>query len=206
MHAALRAGNVPAVTGDEELLVPLAHVAAVRNAIAWAATAKGPATDEEPLDPSLTRGLAPLVAPSRPPLAAGRLRATRYRRLAGGVVDAALTGAPLVIAIRAGVPWWAAAAAHALLTVAPTALWGWTIGKRACGTRIIAAATLHRPTWLLAVVRWATAAAPLVVGAAVGVEPDLLAGLVLLVHAPILKDLRSVPDRAARTLVVEANR
>ncbi|MEZ5272753.1 MAG: RDD family protein [Ilumatobacteraceae bacterium] len=202
LHSVLRAGEVPAAITGDELVVAAGHRQEVDDAMRWVLAGDGPPPDEDD-DPSLRRGLGPLVPPSRPPLRDGRRQATRYRRLAAGAVDALLLAVPALLALKAGAVPWVVVALHAAVYALPTVTYGWTLGKLWTGLRVVSATALRAPSLLPALLRWAVTAAPLAVGIAVHAPGDLVALAMLAVDAPILADLRGLHDRLAGTLVVE---
>ncbi|MCB0980164.1 MAG: RDD family protein [Acidimicrobiaceae bacterium] len=204
LHSVLRAGDVPAVVSGEELVVADGHRQEVDDAIRWVLAADGPPPDEgEDDDPTLRKGLGPLVPPSRPPLRDGRRQATRYRRLAAGTVDGALFAVPTLLAVKAGASPWVALALHAAVYALPTVTYGWTLGKLWTGLRLVGADTMRAPSLLHALLRWVVSAAPLAAAIALGAPGDVAALALVAVDLPILWDLRGLHDRAAGTVVVE---
>ena len=196
----LTASDVPHAVSDGELITGAAHVAEVERALVWV---RVDALDENFDDPEFRGTHAPLVQPSRPPLADGRRQATRWRRICGGVVDQILTTVPAIIAWQQDVPVVLLAAALFLATVPATALAGWSIGKLVVGTRVVAQNTLRSPGVLAASARWVVSAAPVLVVMIADLSADLVTPLLLFVYAPIVLALRGLHDYGAGTLVVE---
>jgi uncharacterized RDD family membrane protein YckC len=201
LRTVLRAGDVPFGISRGEVVAPAEHTDEILKAVAWAGV--DPTLSDEFDDPDHHPVKRPLVKPPRGPLRDGRMEATRWRRLSAGVLDEALIAAPLVLATEAGAPVWTCAVMHAVYHVAPTSLYGWSIGKLWCGLRVIDAVRLCTPDPVHSVIRWAVAAVPLMAGLLLGMTGTMLTALILVVHGPILFDLRGLHDYAAGTRVVE---
>lgn len=195
----LRSGDVPFGIVRDEVVAPAQYTEEVQRAVEWAAVE--PTREQMHDDHPRTR--APLVKPPRGPLRDGRRQATRWRRFAGGVTDEILVGIPLVLADRAGASLWTLAVIHAAYHVVPVGMFGWSIGKLWCGTRVVDRRTLLRPGVVQATTRWLVAALPFLSGLFLGLQGDWLTALLLSVYAPIVVDLRGVHDYAAGTDVVE---
>lgn len=195
----LRSGDVPFGIVRDEVVAPAEFADEVQRAVEWAAVE--PTREQMQDDHPRTR--KPLVKPPRGPLRDGRRQATRWRRFAGGVLDELLVGIPLVLADRAGASLWTLAVIHATYYVVPVGMFGWSIGKLWCGTRVVDRRTLNRPGISQTVVRWMVAALPFLSGLFLGLEGDWLTVLLMSVYAPIVVDLRGVHDYAAGTDVVE---
>lgn len=202
VRAVLRAGEVPFGIVRGEVVAGAEHTEEIEKAVAWAGvdtTADAVHFD----DPEYRSDRPPLVKPPRPPLPDGRHLAGRWRRLSGGLIDELLVGAPIVLAERAGAPAWSVASIHAVYHVAPVYLFGWSIGKLWCGTRVVELATLRRPSVWTAVVRWLVAGLPILLALFLGIAGDALTMLVAVIYAPIMFHLRGLHDLAARTVVAE---
>jgi len=154
-------------------------------------------------DPEFRSDRPPLVRPQRAALHDGRREATRWRRLTAGLIDELTVGVPTVLSHWAGAPAWTVAVLHAVYYVAPTALWGWTIGKLWCGIRVVDRRTVRTPAAWQATIRWLTAALPWLLGLGGVLGEDGVGCAVVLVHAPVMLNLRGLNDYAAGTLVVE---
>lgn len=203
LRSVLRAGEVPFGIVRGEVVAPREYTEEVEKAVEWASLDTHAVADAEFDDPDYRSDRSPVVKPPRPPLADGRHQATRWRRLCAGLLDELVVGVPTLLAHKAGAPAWTGAAIHGVYYVAPTALWGWSIGKLWCGIRVVSRRTLHTPNPVAVVVRWLVAASPMLVGLFVPVNGDMVGFLVTLVYAPILIDLRGLHDYAAGTIVVE---
>jgi uncharacterized RDD family membrane protein YckC len=203
LRSVLRAGEVPFGIVRGEVLAPGEFAEEVQKAVEWASLDTHAIADAEFDDPEYFSDRAPLVQPPRPPLRDGRRQATRWRRLCAGVLDEVIVGVPTLLAHKAGAAPWTGAAIHAMYYVAPTALWGWSVGKLWCGLRVVSRRTLHTPNPLAVLVRWLVAASPLLVGLFVPMNGDLVGFIITLVYAPILFTLRGLHDMAAGTVVVE---
>ncbi|MDQ6728675.1 MAG: RDD family protein [Actinomycetota bacterium] len=134
------------------------------------------------------------------------------QRIGGALVDGLLTSMVVVVPILLGIvtvddpqqglpPGWAFALLifGALYTVAPTALWGQTLGKVAVGTRVVTEADGSRPGWRRSSIRWG------LVGL-VGRIPYVGIFVSLVVTASLVLDVRrrGLHDKAAGTIVVRA--
>jgi uncharacterized RDD family membrane protein YckC len=204
VRALLRAGDVPVAIIDGHLVTGPAWAEDVDAALDWVLAVRSPATDDDnETDPELRTGRGPLVPPSRPPLPDGRRQATRWRRLAGGMIDEVVLGVPLALAIRADAAVWLILAVHFVYYALPSASHGWTLGKLVLDTRLVDRRTLRTPSPLAVGVRWCVMAAPLAIALVLGSRYDLRVALALAVYLPIMWDLRGLHDRAAGTLVVE---
>jgi uncharacterized RDD family membrane protein YckC len=203
LRSVLRAGDVPFGIVRGEVVAPAEFTEEVAKAVEWASLDTHAVADAEFNDPEYRSDRTPLVRPPRPPLADGRHQATRWRRLTAGLIDEALVGVPTVLAHQAGAPAWTSAVIHAMYYAAPTALWGWTIGKLWTGLRVVSRRTLCTPNPLAVLVRWMVASLPLLAGLFMGLNGDIAGLLVMLIYAPIVLDLRGLHDYAANTLVVE---
>lgn len=201
LRTVLRAGEVPFGIVRGEVVAPAEYADEIDKAVAWAGV--DPSEDETLTDPDHQPVRAPLVKPPRPPLRDGRRLATRWRRLSAGLLDELVVGVPTVLANEAGAPGWTTVALHGVYHVAPTMLYGWSIGKLWTGVRVTEEATLRTPGPLRASLRWAVAAVPLFASVLGDVSPGLVSALVVTVYGPILLDLRGLHDRAAGTVVVE---
>ena len=201
LRTVLRAGEVPFGIVRGEVVAPAEYADEIEKAVAWAGV--DPSEDETLADPGHEPVRAPLVKPPRPPLRDGRRVATRWRRLSAGLLDELVVGVPTVLANEAGAPGWTTVALHGLYHVAPTMLFGWTIGKLWTGLRVAEEATLRTPGPLRSAVRWAVAAVPMFASVLGGAPTGLVTVLVVAVYGPILVDLRGLHDRAAGTVVVE---
>ena len=184
-----------------EVVAAMSDEADVRAAVLWA---RGLAPDTEEADAfEEPTGRQPLVKPPRGPMGDGRHEATRWRRLAAGLIDEAVVGGPIILSAWAGSSPWALALVHLLYTAVPMLVGGWTIGKLCLGVRVIDRTTLRLPSPTSVLLRWLVAAAPLL-GAVFGqLHGDLIGLAALLVYAPILVNLRGLHDLAAGTVVVE---
>lgn len=201
LRTVLRAGEVPFGIVRGEVVAPAEYTDEIHKAVAWAGV--DPSDDESLADPDHQPVRAPLVKPPRPPLRDGRRLATRWRRLSAGLLDELVVGVPTVLANEAGAPGWTTVVLHAVYHVAPTMLYGWTIGKLWTGLRVSEEATLRTPGPFRATVRWAVAAVPMFASVLAGAPSSLVSLLVVAVYGPILFDLRGLHDRAAGTVVVE---
>ena len=171
------------------------------SALAWVTQSS---KNDEAFDEDDTRSLRPpLVRPPRAPLHDGRFEATRWRRLSAGLIDEVLVGVPSVLASWAGAAPWTAAVIHAVYYVAPTSLWGWSIGKLWCGIRVADRCMLDTPAWWRSLVRWFVAAMPLLLALGTFTTSDVLGLAVVAINAPIVVSLRGLHDYAAGTVVVE---
>ena len=199
----LRAGEVPFGIVRNELIADGSFADELERALAWVVA---PTTPSEPeFDDLEYRGALPaVVKPSRAPLPDGRRPATRYRRLAAGLIDEVLVGVPTGLAARAEAAPSLIMAVHMFYFVVPTALFGWSIGKLVARTRVVDARSHRTPNPLRTVVRWVIPYIPVVVALTVGLPGDLIGLAIAVVYLPIMWDLRGWHDRAARTLVVEA--
>ena len=134
------------------------------------------------------------------------------QRIGGALVDGLLTSMVVVVPLLLGMvtvddlqqglpPGWAFTllVLGALYTVAPTALWGQTLGKVAVGTRVVAEADGSRPGWRRSSIRWG------LVGL-VGRVPYVGIFVSLVVTASLVLDVRrrGLHDKAAGTIVVRA--
>lgn len=201
LSTVLRAGDVPfGIVGGEVIAAP-GHDEEVAKAIAWVRMEHY--VDETADDPEYQSDKEPLVKPSRSPLADGRREATRWRRLAAGLLDQLLVGVPTALAVSAGASAWTVVALHCVYFVAPTALFGWSIAKFWCGLRVVDRRTLRTPHPPAVLLRWAVAYVP--VGAAQLLHlGDVVVGLLwMALLSPILWDLHGLHDRVAGTRVVE---
>ncbi len=203
LSTVLRAGEVPFGIVRNEVIADGSFAHEVERAIAWV-TAPERAEQAELNDPEYQSDLPPLVKPSRVPLPDGRRPATRYRRLAAGVLDEVLVGVPTGLAARAGAEPSLIIAVHFFYFVVPTALFGWSIGKLVARTRVVGARTHHTPSLWRVVLRWVIPYVPVIVALTVGLDGDLIGLAIAFVYLPIMWDLRGWHDRAAGTLVVEA--
>ena len=203
LRSVLRAGEVPFGIVRGEVIAPREYADEVEKAVAWASLDTHAIADAEFDDPEYRSDRAPLVKPPRPPLADGRHLATRWRRLCAGLADLTVIGLPVLLAHQAGVDAWIIACVYAVYGVVPTAMWGWSPGKRWAGLRVVSKRSLTKPNPLAALVRWLLPAAPILVGLFVHVNGDLVGFAVTLVHAPTLLGLRGLHDLAAGTIVVE---
>jgi uncharacterized RDD family membrane protein YckC len=203
LRSVLRAGDVPFGIVRGEVVAPSEFTDEVAKAVEWASLDTHAVADAEFDDPEYRSDRAPLVKPPRPALADGRHQATRWRRLSAGLVDETLVGVPTILAHQAGAAAWTSVAIHAMYYAAPTALWGWSIGKLWTGLRVVSRRTLRTPNPLAVLVRWVVAALPLLAGLLMGLDSDIAGLLVTLIYAPIMIDLRGLHDYAADTLVVE---
>jgi uncharacterized RDD family membrane protein YckC len=201
LRTVLRAGEVPFGIVRGEVVAPADHTDEILKAVAWAGV--DPSDDEALSDPDHQPVRAPLVKPPRPPLRDGRRVATRWRRLSAGLLDELVVGVPTVLANEAGAPGWTTVALHGVYHVAPTMLYGWTIGKLWTGLRVTEEATLRTPGPGRSSIRWAVAAVPMFASVLAGASPAVVSALVVAVYGPILVDLRGLHDRAAGTVVVE---
>ncbi|MCE9621702.1 MAG: RDD family protein [Actinomycetia bacterium] len=201
----LRAGEVPFGIVRNELIADGSFTDEVERAIAWVVAperVEAPELD----DPEYRGTLPPLVKPSRPPLPDGRRPATRYRRLVAGLIDEVLVGVPTGLAARAEAAPSLIMAVHMFYFVVPTALFGWSIGKLICHTRVIGARSHRTPAPWRVVLRWVIPYAPVILALTVGLGGDVMGLAIAFVYLPIMLDLRGWHDRAAGTLVVEARR
>ena len=196
----LTASEVPHAVSDGDLVTGALHAAEVERALLWV---RVDGLDEDFDDPEFRGTHAPLVQPSRPPLADGRRQATRWRRVCGGLIDQLVTTVPALIAWRQDVPVVLLAAAMFLAVVPASALAGWTVGKLVVGTRLVSATTLRSPGILAASARWVVCTAPVLVVMAADLSADLVTPLLLVVYAPIVVALRGLHDYGAGTLVVD---
>lgn len=200
LQAVLRAGDVPVEFGTDELRTTPRYANEVARALAWVQMDATTDADEDDIE---LPGRGPLVKPSRPPLADGRRQATRYRRLSAGLIDELVVGVPTITAAAAGAAPWTVAAIHLVYHVAPTTLYGWSIGKLWCGLRTVDGRTLRTPNPLRALLRWFVAYLPVLLSLWLGLHGDIAGLLVAVVYAPIMVDLRGLHDRAAGTRVME---
>ncbi len=201
LRTVLRAGEIPFGIVRGEVVAAAVFTDEVEKAVAWAGV--DPAADETLADPDHQPVRSPLVKPPRPPLRDGRHQATRWRRLSAGLLDEIVVGVPTVLAAEAGAPAWTSVTLHAVYHIAPTMLFGWTVGKLWTGLRVAQPSTLRRPGPVRAAVRWAVAAIPMITSVGLGAPPGLVSALVFAVYGPILIDLRGLHDMAADTVVVE---
>jgi uncharacterized RDD family membrane protein YckC len=201
LRTVLRAGDVPFGIVRGEVVAAAEFTDEVEKAVAWAGV--DPTDDEAFADPDHRPVRAPLVKPPRPPLRDGRRQATRWRRLSAGLLDELIVGVPTVLAAEAGAPAWTSVTLHAVYHVAPTMLYGWTIGKLWTGVRVTHRASLRTPGALRSGCRWVVAAVPMFASVVAGAPAGLVSVLVAAVYGPILVDLRGLHDYAADTLVVE---
>jgi uncharacterized RDD family membrane protein YckC len=149
--------------------------------------------------------------------------ASLARRFIGAVIDSFLTlvlfgvllrhvvarGQPMPSA-RYSLRWLGVVESlGALYVIVPTALWGWTLGKRVVGTRV--SVDQHVPGWWRSCIRWAVAFGPSVLVAPWHAQgwARVLATVVwpFAVYVGILTDplRRGLHDRAAGTVVVAVN-
>lgn len=203
VQSILRGGEIPVSIQRDELITGPQYAAEVDDAIRWVLAANGPAPDEIDLDPTLSKGLGPVVPPWRPPLPDGRRQATRWRRLAAGVVDEVLLSVPVYMALAADAPAWAAVAIHAMYHALPSAMFGWTLGKLWTGLRLVDRHSMRTPNVVRIALRWAVSVLPLIAAIAFGRDVDVVTAVSLAVYAPIVWRLRGLHDLAAGTAVVE---
>ena len=201
----LRAGDVPFGIVRNELIADGSFCDELERAVAWVtAPERTEATDFD--DPEYRGDLPPLVKPTRVALPDGRRPATRYRRLAAGLLDEVLVGVPTGLAASAAAPTALVMAVHMFYFVVPTALFGWSIGKLVAGTRVIDARSHRTPSPWRVVLRWLVPYLPVIIALTIGMDGDLIGLAIAMVYLPIMLDLRGLHDRAAGTLVVEARR
>lgn len=209
LRTVLRAGDVPFGIVRDELIADGSFTNEVERALAWV-VAPDQSTqhefDAEFDDPEYRGTLPPLVKPSRPPLPDGRLPATRWRRLAAGLIDEVLVGVPTGLAARAEAPTALIIAVHMMYFVVPTTMFGWSIGKLLARTRVVDSDNHRIPNPWRATVRWVIPYAPVIVALTVGLPGEIVGLAIALVYLPIMLDLRGWHDRATNTLVVEARR
>lgn len=196
----LTAGEVPHAVNDGGLVTGAAHAAEVERALLWV---RVDGLDEHFDDPEFRGTHAPVVKASRPPLADGRRQATRWRRVCGGLVDQGTTTVPALVAWQHDMPVVVLVAALFLATVPSTVLAGWSLGKLAVGTRLVAAETLMSPGVVAATTRWVVSAVPVLLVMAADMSAELVTPLLLVVYAPIAIALRGLHDYGAGTLVVD---
>ncbi len=201
----LRAGEVPFGIVRNELIADGSFTDELEQAVAWV-TAPERVEEPEFSDPDYRSDLPPLVKQSREPLPDGRRPATRYRRLAAGLLDEVLVGVPTGLAARAEAAPSLIVAVHMFYFVVPTALFGWSIGKLVAHTRVVNARSQRTPSLWRVVVRWVIPYLPVIVSLTVGLDGDLVGLAIAFVYLPIMLDLRGWHDRAGGTLVVEARR
>lgn len=202
LRTVLRTGEVPFGIVRGEVVAGAEHEAEIARAVAWASVDPGAEADEFD-DPDYRSDRPPLVKPPRPPLPDGRHQATRLRRLSEGLVDELVVGVPTLLANHAGAAPWTGAVIHAVYYIAPTTMFGWTIGKLATGIRVVDRRTLRPPAPWRAAVRWLVAAAPMLAGLFFGLGGNAITVTTMVVYAPILADLRGLHDYAAGTVVAE---
>lgn len=201
--AVLRAGDIPFDINRNQLAAAGAYESDLRDAIAWVTAPEQ--VDSDFNDPEYRSDLPPLVKPSRSPLPDGRWPATRWRRVAGGVIDQVLAGVPTGLAAKAHAATWMVIGVHMFYFVVSTAMFSWTIGKLIVRTRVVDRSNHRPPNWWRAIVRWAVPYSPVIVGLTVGLPGDVMGILIAFVYLPVMIDLRGWHDRAARTLVVEVS-
>lgn len=201
LEAVLRAGDVSFGIARNELVADEAAAHEVARALAWVVAPDREAFDEFD-DPEFRSELPPVVRQAPAPLPDGRRRATRYRRLVGGLLDELLVGVPTGLAARAGASAAVVVAVHAFYFVVPTTVFGWSLGKLATRTRVVEAIRLRPPVAWRSTLRWLLPYLPVIVALTIGLSGDLIALAVALVYLPIMSDLRGWHDRAANTLVV----
>jgi hypothetical protein len=201
LAAVLRSGDVPFGIVNGEVIAAPGHEVEVARAIAWVRMEHY--LDETADDPDYASDKEPLVKPSRQPLADGRREATRWRRLAAGVLDQLLVGVPTALAVSAGASAWTVLVLHCMYFVAPTALFGWSIAKLWSGLRVVDRRTLRTPHVPALVLRWLVAYVPVAAAQVFHLGDALVGVLWLVVLGPIMVDLHGLHDRAAHTLVVE---
>lgn len=201
LRRVLDAGDVPYAIVQSDVIAAAPYASEIERAVRWVAIDTAPPEAFD--DPEYRSDRAPLVRPSRPPLADGRRAATRYRRLGAGLLDEVLVGVPTALASHAGAPVAWVAALHMFYFCVPTGLFGWSIGKLWAGTRVVEVHSLARPAWWRVVVRWIVPYSPVLAGLVIGLPGDVIGPLVALTYLPIMWDLRGAHDRAAGTTVVE---
>jgi uncharacterized RDD family membrane protein YckC len=209
LRTVLRAGEVRFGIVRDELIADHSFAHEVERALAWVVAPEQDAQnafDVEFDDPEYRGTLPPLVKPSRPPLPDGRMPATRWRRLAAGLIDEVLVGVPTGLAARKGAAPALIIAVHMIYFVVPTTMFGWSIGKRLARTRVVGGDNHRIPNPWRAMVRWVIPYAPVMVALTVGLPGELVGLAIAIVYLPIMLDLRGWHDRAANTLVVEARR
>jgi hypothetical protein len=209
LRTVLRAGEVPFGIVRDELIADGSFTSEVERALAWVIAPEQDHRHDDGLefdDPEYRGTLPPLVKPSRPPLPDGRLPATRWRRLAAGVIDEVLVGVPTGLAARSGAATALIIAVHMMYFVVPTTMFGWSIGKLLARTRAVGADNHRIPNLWRATVRWVIPYAPVIVALTVGLPGEIVGLAIALVYLPIMLDLRGCHDRAANTLVVESKR
>jgi len=201
LRTVLGAGGARFAIVRGEVVAPREHESEVRSAVLWA---RGLPEPEAPaIDDQEPGGRGPLVKPPRAPLPDGRYEATRWRRLAAGLLDEVLVGGPVLLSGWAGSSPWALALLHLLYTAVPVLGWGWTIGKLCLGVRVIDHRSLRLPSPVSVFVRWVVGAAPLLAGVFGLLHGDAIGLLALAVYAPVMVNLRGLHDMAAGTTVVE---
>ncbi len=205
LSTVLRAGEVPFGIVRDEVIAGASFTDEVKRALAWV-TAPERAEQAALDDPDYRSDLPPVVKPSLAMLPDGRRQATRYRRLAAGLIDEVLVGVPTGLAARAEAAPSLIMSVHLFYFVVPTALFGWSIGKLVAYTRVVGARSYRTPSLWRVVLRWVIPYAPVIVALTVGLSGELIGLAVAFVYLPIMLDLRGWHDRAAGTLVVEAAR
>ena len=209
LRTVLRAGEVPFGIVRHELIAEGSFAAEVERALAWVIAPEQDKQHDDRVefdDPEYRGTLPPLVKPSRAPLPDGRLPATRWRRLAAGVIDEVLVGVPTGLAAGAEAATALIIAVHMMYFVVPTTMFGWSIGKLLLRTRVVGSDNHRIPNAWRATCRWVIPYAPVVVALTVGLPGEVVGLAIALVYLPIMLDLRGWHDRAANTLVVESKR
>lgn len=198
----LTASDVSHAVDRDQLITSDIHAGTVEKALLWVRLEQG---DEVLDDPEYRGTHAPLVKPSRPPLADGRRQATRWRRLSAGLFDQVVLGGAAYLAWQVGAP---VAVALAVLLLASLALStsGTSPGKLLAGIRTVDARTLSTPSPFAALSRCLLGWAPLAVAMSVDKVGDLLPLLLVVVFSPVLLRLRGLHDYGAGTLVVEGTK
>jgi uncharacterized RDD family membrane protein YckC len=191
----------PYAVEREFVVVEPGQRADARAAIVWVSIA-APAGEVFD-DPEFRSDRPPVVRQPRAALHDGRRQASRCRRFTAGLIDEVLVGVPSLLAHWAGAAAWTSALIHAVYYVVPTALWGWSIGKLWCGIRVVDRRHLHTPSLWQATLRWLVAALPFLLGLGALLNDDAVGLLTVLIHAPVMLDLRGVHDYAAGTVVAE---
>ncbi len=134
------------------------------------------------------------------------------QRIGGALIDGLLTSMVVVVPLLLGLvnlddlqnrisAGWAFALLvfGAAYTIAPTAIWGQTLGKVAVGTRVVTDADGSLPGWRRSTIRWA-------VPGLLGRLPYIGILISLAVTASLVLDprRRGLHDKAAGTIVVRA--
>ncbi|CAN5468661.1 hypothetical protein BH10ACT2_BH10ACT2_11270 [soil metagenome] len=205
LSSVLRAGDVPFGIARNELIAEASFADEVEKALAWVVVPELRANVEFD-DPEYRGSLPPLVKPPPAPLPDGRRLTTRSRRLVAGAIDEVLVGVPTGLAAGAGASATMIIAVHMFYFVAPTALFGWSIGKLIAQTRVVDVKSHSTPNIWQAALRWVLPYGPVIVALTIGLPGDLTGIAVAFVYLPIMLNLRGWHDRAAGTLVVNLRR